>query len=53
MAGRPSEDLIIDTGSGELWEVQSAPLVNHTVMPLLNHVEIQAHLYTASEGTKA
>lgn len=46
------QDLIVDVDSGEMWEVTSAQNIKHTLMPLLNYVEVQAHSYTA-DGTKA
>lgn len=47
------QDLITDVDSGETWEVQSAQLVNHTIWPFLNHIEIQARTYSTPGGTKA
>lgn len=46
------QDLIVDVGSGEQWQVTSADLIRHTLMPLLDHIEIEAHSYTTA-GTKA
>lgn len=46
------QDLIVDVNTGDMWQVTSADLIRHTIMPLLDHIEIEAHSYT-TEGTKA
>lgn len=46
------QDMIVDAVTGEQWQVTSADLIQHTLMPLLDHVRITAHYYTEA-GTKA
>lgn len=39
------QDMVIDPDSGEQWNATSAQLIRNTLMPLLDHIRVEARLY--------
>lgn len=45
------QDMVLDPGSGQRWNVTSAQLRTNARMPLLNHVHVEARLFTSGSGS--
>ncbi|HEY1668521.1 MAG TPA: hypothetical protein VGG54_22750 [Trebonia sp.] len=44
------QDMVVDTVSGQQWNVTSAQLMTNVLMPFINHVRCEARLYAGGSG---